>query len=81
MIVAGAGYSEETEREEPVKLYAKDYQMLHDSGHDHSDYRFHQLLQEQFHELDTLEKMIERDISTVPSERDPFHSPLEDFDR
>jgi type IV secretory pathway VirD2 relaxase len=81
VVVAGAGYNEETGREEPVKLYAKDYEMLRESGRDHSDYRFQHLLEEQFHELNTLDETIDRDVEMFSPERDPFHSPLEEVDR
>lgn len=81
VVIAGAGYNQETGREEPVKLYTKDYDVLREAGREHSDYHFHHLLQEQFQELNTLDDTIDRDVSIVPTEHDPFHSSLEDFDR
>lgn len=81
VVIAGAGYNQETEREEPVKLYTQDYNMLRESGHEHSDYHFHYLLEEQFQELNTLDETIDRDVALSHTEHDPFHPSLEDFDR
>jgi len=81
VVVAGAGYNQETEREDPVKLYTQDYNTLRESGHEHSDYHFQHLLEEQFQELNTLDETIDRDVAQSQVERDPFHPSLEDFDR
>ena len=81
VIVAGAGYNEETGREEPVKLYAHDYEVLRESGHEHSDYHFQHLLKEQFQELDALDDTIDREAEMSHVERDPFHQSLEDINR
>ncbi len=40
VVVAGAGYNQEKDREEPVKLYTKDYDLLRESGREYSDYHF-----------------------------------------
>jgi hypothetical protein len=81
VVVAGAGYNEETEREEPVKLYTHDYEVLRESGREHSDYHFQHLLEEQFQELNALDATIDREVERAHVERDPFHSSLEDLDR
>ena len=90
VVVAGAGYNPYTEREEPVKLYTKDYDLLRESGREHSDYHFQQLLEKEFQRLDLDDRTREREFDMPPSERDPlspsfereFLSPaLEDFDR
>ncbi len=81
VVVAGAGYNQETEREEPVKLYTQDYNTLRESGREHSDYHFQHLLEEQFQELNTLDDTIDREVALSHVERDPFHPSLEDFDR
>src|SRR6266700_465930 len=38
VVVAGAGEDRETGQEVAVRLYPQDYQMLRESGHDHSDH-------------------------------------------
>lgn len=81
VVLAGAGYNQETNREEPIKLYSKDYAVLREAGHEHSDYHFQQLLKEQFQELDTLDQMVERDPSPLAPNHDPFHPFQEDFER
>jgi len=81
VVVAGAGYNQETEREDPVKLYTQDYNTLRESGREHSDYHFQHLLEEQFQELNTLDETIDREVALSQVERDPFHPSLEDFDR
>jgi len=81
VVLAGAGYNQETNREEPIKLYPKDYAVLREAGHEHSDYHFQQLLKEQFQELDTLDQMVERDPSPLAPNHDPFHPFQEDFER
>jgi type IV secretory pathway VirD2 relaxase len=90
VVVAGAGSNQETGREEPVKLYTKDYDQLRESGREHSDYHFQQLLEKEFQELDRADHTIDRESEIPPSERDPLslsseHEPLspslEDFDR
>ncbi len=81
VVVAGAGYNQQTEREDPVKLYTHDYNTLRESGREHSDYHFQHLLEEQFQELNTLDNTIDRDVALSHVERDPFHPSLEDFDR
>ena len=81
VVVAGAGYNQETEREEPVKLYTQDYNTLRESGREHSDYHFQHLLEEQFQELNTLDETIDREVTLSHGGHDPFHPSLEDFDR
>jgi hypothetical protein len=90
VVVAGAGSNQETGREEPVKLYTKDYNQLRESGREHSDYHFHQLVEKEFHELDMADHTIDRESEVPPSERNPLrlyseHEPfspsLEDFHR
>jgi hypothetical protein len=78
VVVAGAGYNQETGREEPVKLYTKDYDLLRESGREHSDYRFQKLLEKEFQELDTTDRTIDREAET-PSEREPL-SPFSEHD-
>ncbi len=53
VVIAGAGENWETGHEEAVKLYREDYQVLRESGHDHSDHDF-------YHQLDTLLKELDR---------------------
>ncbi len=82
VVIAGAGSNQETGREEPVKMYYdKEYEVLRRSGREHSDYDLHQLIKEQFQELDTVERAVDRDVETFQPDRDPFHHSLEDFDR
>jgi hypothetical protein len=81
VVVAGAGYNQEKDREEPVKLYTKDYDLLRQAGREHSDYHFHRLLEERFQELDTRDRAIDREFEASQPEREPFRPSLEDFDR
>ena len=52
VVLAGAGEHWDTGHEEAVKLYPEDYQVLRESGHDHSDHDFYYHLSEQLKELD-----------------------------
>jgi hypothetical protein len=52
VVLAGAGEHWETGHEEAVKLYPEDYQVLRESGHDHSDHDFYDHISEQLKELD-----------------------------
>ena len=81
VVIAGAGYNEETGREEPVKLYTKDYEVLRASGHEHSEYPYHQWLEAQYQKLNTLDETIDREAVHVPLDHDPFHPSREEFDR
>ena len=77
VVVAGAGYNQEKDREEPVKLYTKDYELLRESGREHSDHDFHRLIEEQFHELDTLDHAIDHNLKI----QQPEQESLEDIER
>ncbi|MBA2395799.1 MAG: hypothetical protein H0V70_23985 [Ktedonobacteraceae bacterium] len=79
--VVVAGYNQETGREEPVKLYTKDYDLLRESGREHSEYSFQKLLEKEFQDLDSTDRTIDREAETPPSEREPLSPFLEDFDR
>ncbi|GCE19558.1 relaxase/mobilization nuclease domain-containing protein [Dictyobacter kobayashii] len=81
VVIAGAGQNQETSREEPVKLYTKDYDVLREAGREHSDYHFYELLKEQFQMLEDIERDVDRLVETPQPERDPFHPSLEDIDR
>jgi hypothetical protein len=81
VVVAGSGSNHETGREEPVKLYTKDYDLLRESGREHSDYHFRQLIQEQFKELDMLDQTEDREVEAHQPEREPSTPSLEDFGR
>lgn len=82
VVIAGAGSNQETGREEPVKMYYdKEYEVLRRSGREHSDYDLHQLIKEQFQELDNVERAVDREFETSQPDHDPFHQSSEDFDR
>lgn len=70
VIVAGAGYNREKEREEPVKLYTKDYELLRTSGHEHSDHNFNRLIEEQFQELNNLDHEIDHELTIQQPDRE-----------
>ncbi len=53
VVIAGAGEDFEIGQEEAVKLYPQDYQLLRESGHEHSDHDF-------YHQLDDLLKELDR---------------------
>ncbi len=65
VVVAGSGEDRETGQEEAVRLYPQDYQMLRESGHDHSDHDF-------YHQLDDLVRALNRqdDVGHEPVVRD-----------
>lgn len=70
VIIAGAGYNQETGREEPVKMYYdKEYEVLRRSGREHSDYDFHRLIEEQFQELNNLDHTIDRELTIQQPDR------------
>jgi hypothetical protein len=69
VVVAGAGEDRETGREEAVKLYPEDYQVLRESGHDHSDHNFYYRLETILEELDRQD--VTPDFVVREQERDP----------
>jgi type IV secretory pathway VirD2 relaxase len=81
VVIAGAGENLETGELEPVKLYTSDYQLMRESGHDHSDYEHYHHISELVKEYDSQEHgelTPERDQS-----RDVHQPDLDrgDFDR
>lgn len=69
VVLAGAGEHWDTGHEEAVKLYPEDYQMLRESGHDHSDHDFYYHLSEQLKELDRQDDL-GHDLGVRDQERD-----------
>lgn len=66
VVIAGAGENLETGKLEPVKLYPQDYQLMRESGHEHSDYEHYHRIEELVKEYDSqehLEPTPERDHS------------------
>ncbi len=63
VVVAGAGENLEMGREEAVKLYARDYRQLRESGHDHSDHDFYRAMEEEVQEL-TRHDDVGRDLAS-----------------
>jgi type IV secretory pathway VirD2 relaxase len=65
VVLAGAGENLETSKTEPVKMYAQDYQMLRESGREHSDYEHYHRIEELVKEYDAQdgEQSQERDRS------------------
>ena len=57
VVIAGAGENHETGREEAVRLYKEDYQLLRESGHAHSDHDFYHQLDELVKELNKQDDM------------------------
>src|SRR5213595_798738 len=57
VVVAGAGENLETGKLEPVKLYHQDYELLRESGHEHSDYEHYHHIQELVKEYDSQEQI------------------------
>ena len=69
VVIAGAGENWETGLEEAVKLYREDYQVLRESGHDHSDHDFYYQLDTLLEELDRQDDLA-RDFVVRDQERD-----------
>ncbi len=69
VVLAGAGEHWDTGHEEAVKLYPEDYQVLRESGHDHSDHDFYYHLSEQLKELDRQDDL-GHDLGVRDQERD-----------
>ncbi len=69
VVIAGAGEDRETGHEEAVKLYQEDYQLLRESGHEHSDHDFYHRIDDLVKELDSQDDL-ERDFVVHDLERD-----------
>ncbi len=65
VVLAGAGEHRETGHDEAVKLYSQDYQLLRESGHDHSDHEFYARIEATLAEIDREDFVaydLERDL-------------------
>lgn len=78
VVIAGAGENLESGKLEPVKLYTQDYQLLRESGHDHSDHEWYRQISELVKEYDQQEQTPERDLSSASRSDDLDRG---DFDR
>ena len=76
VVLAGAGENLETGKTEPVKMYTQDYQLLRESGHEHSEYEWSRQIEGLVKEYDQQDHP-ERD--TVA--RTPENTPDRDLDR
>ena len=79
VVVAGAGENHETGKEEPVKLYAHEYEQMRELGREHSDYEHYRQIGDLVKEYDAQEHMepsLERDLSKESDRLDRG-----DFDR
>ncbi len=56
VVIAGAGENQDGKLE-PVKLYAQDYQLMRESGHEHSEYEHYHRIEELVKEYDLQEQM------------------------
>lgn len=66
VVIAGAGENRETEKLEPVKLYAQDYKLMRESGHEHSDHEWYRQLSDlvkEYDQQDHIQPSPEREIS------------------
>ncbi len=81
VVVASTGYNQEKGREESVKLSTKDYDLIRQSGRQHSDYDFHRLIEAQFQELNMFDHMLDRDFEGPQPEREPISFSSEDSER
>ncbi len=81
VVLAGAGEDWGTGEQEPVKLYQEDYQLLRESGREHSDHEFYYQLEtelEELHQQDGLARNdVVRDI-VEPFEKQHLARPEED---
>lgn len=55
IVIAGSGEDRETGREEAVTLYAQDYELLRESGREHSEHEWEHLLSEFLKAYDSLD--------------------------
>ena len=73
VVVAGSGEDRETGQEETVKLFPQDYQVLRESGHDHSESEFYYRLEALVQEYDKQDETLAiADHVMHLSERDPL---------
>ncbi len=70
VVLAGAGENREMGKEEPVKLYAGDYQAMRQSGHEHSDHDWYRRIGEYVKEVNQQEQPYEQDTVARSPERD-----------
>ncbi len=80
VVVAGAGENRETGQQEAVKLYQEDYQVVRESGHEHSDHDFYHRIEDLVKEWESQDDVAheyaghdpQRDLSNAshPFDRD-----------
>jgi hypothetical protein len=79
ILLAGVGENWETGEEEPVKLYQEDYQLLRESGREHSEHEYYYQIETELEELHQQDYLVRdnvmHDLVNMSEEQQIAHIP------